>query len=43
MNHLEQLVYEYYDWKGYLVKNNILVGKRKEGGYEIRHYCISSS
>jgi len=35
MNHLEQLVYEYYDWLGYLVKSNINVGKRKQGGYEM--------
>jgi hypothetical protein len=32
MNHLEQLVCEYYDWMGYLVKSNVHVGKRKEGG-----------
>jgi hypothetical protein len=35
MNHLEQLAYEYYDWLGYLVKSNIHVGKRKQGGYEM--------
>ena len=35
MNHLEQLVYEYYDWMGYLVKSNLRVGKRKQGGYEM--------
>jgi hypothetical protein len=35
MNHLEQLVYEYYDWMGYLVKNNVHVGKLKKGGYEM--------
>jgi hypothetical protein len=35
MNHLEELVYEYYDWKGYLVKRNVKVGKRPKGGYEM--------
>ncbi len=35
MNHLEQLVYEYYDWLGYLVKHNIKVGKLKHGGWEM--------
>jgi len=35
MTHLEQLIYEYYDWQGYLVKHNVNVGKRKEGGYEM--------
>jgi len=35
MNHLVQMAYEYYNWKGYLVKNNIHVGKRKQGGYEM--------
>jgi hypothetical protein len=27
MSHLENLIAEYYDWKGYLVKRNIKVGK----------------
>lgn len=26
---------EYYDWSGYLVKRNIRVGKRPEGGWEM--------
>jgi hypothetical protein len=30
MTHLEQLVYEYYDWLGYLVKHNIKVGRLQE-------------
>lgn len=35
MNHLEQLIGEYYDWKGYLVKRNIKVGRRGAGGWEM--------
>ncbi len=35
MTHLEQLVYEYYDWSGYLVKHNIHVGRLSHGGYEM--------
>lgn len=35
MNHLETLIAEFYDWKGYLVKRNINVGKRAAGGWEM--------
>jgi hypothetical protein len=35
MNHLEQLVCEYYDWQDYIVKKNIHVGLRAQGGYEM--------
>lgn len=35
MSHLEDLMAEYYDWLGYLVKRNIRVGKRPEGGWEM--------
>ncbi len=35
MSHLESLIAEYYDWKGYLVKKNTKVGKRKKGGWEM--------
>ncbi|MGH8015971.1 MAG: hypothetical protein ACREBV_07260, partial [Candidatus Zixiibacteriota bacterium] len=35
MNHLENLIVEYYDWKGYLVKRNIKVGRRLKGGWEM--------
>lgn len=35
MNNLEEIVSEYYNWKDYLVKKNILVGKRASGGYEM--------
>jgi hypothetical protein len=33
-NYLEQLVSEWYEFQGYFVRKNILVGKRKKGGYE---------
>tara|TARA_R110000851_G_scaffold198017_1_gene349167 strand:- start:1026 stop:1508 length:483 start_codon:yes stop_codon:yes gene_type:complete len=35
MSHLENLIAEYYDWKGYLVKRNIKVGKLGHGGWEM--------
>lgn len=35
MSHLEDLMAEYYDWRGYLVKRNIRVGKRVQGGWEM--------
>jgi len=35
MSHLEDLIAEYYDWKGYLVKRNIKVGKLGHGGWEM--------
>lgn len=34
MNHLEQLVAEWYEYRGYFVRRNVLVGKRLSGGYE---------
>ena len=33
-NHLEQLIAEWYEYQGYFVKRNVLVGKRLKGGYE---------
>lgn len=33
--HLESLIYEYLDWQGYLVKRNIKVGRRTQGGWEM--------
>jgi hypothetical protein len=33
-NFLEQLVAEWYEYKGYFVRRNIAVGKRGKGGYE---------
>lgn len=35
MSHLEDLIAEYYDWQGYLVKRNIKVGKRSAGGWDM--------
>ena len=33
-NHLEELIAEWYEYKGYYVKRNIMVGRRVKGGYE---------
>jgi len=33
-NHLEQLVCEWYEFQGYFVRRNVLVGKRASGGHE---------
>lgn len=33
-NYLEQLAAEWYEFQGYFVRKNVLVGKRPEGGYE---------
>jgi len=33
MNHLENLTRQYYDWKGYLVKGNVKVGRLPHGGW----------
>jgi hypothetical protein len=33
-NHLENLISQYYDWKGWVVKKNVKVGRRNLGGYE---------
>lgn len=35
MSHLEDLIAEYYDWQGYLVKQNTKVGKLSHGGWEM--------
>lgn len=34
VNHLEQLVAEWYEFQGYFVRRNVLVGKRATGGWE---------
>ena len=34
MNHLEKLTRQFYEWKGYLVKGNVKVGKLAHGGWE---------
>ena len=31
---LEQLLAEWYEYHGYFLRRNVLVGKRKQGGYE---------
>lgn len=33
-NYLEQLIAEWYEYQGYYVRRNVLVGKRLKGGYE---------
>lgn len=33
-NFLEELVSEWYEYKGYFIKRNVKVGKAKKGGYE---------
>jgi hypothetical protein len=33
-NYLEQLVAEWYEYKGYFVRRNILVGRLPKGGFE---------
>jgi nitrate reductase assembly molybdenum cofactor insertion protein NarJ len=33
-NYSEQLVIEGYEYQGYFIRNNVLVGKRAQGGYE---------
>lgn len=33
-NYLEQLVAEWYEYQGFYVKRNVLVGRRPKGGYE---------
>jgi hypothetical protein len=34
MNHLEQLVAEWYEYQGYFVRRNVQVGRRPKGGYD---------
>lgn len=34
VNYLEQLVSEWYEYRGYFVRRNVLVGKLSKGGYE---------
>jgi hypothetical protein len=35
MSHLESLIVEYLEWQIYLVKRNLKVGRRANGGYEM--------
>jgi len=34
-SHLEQLISEYLEWQGYLIKRNVKVGKLQHGGWEM--------
>jgi|TARA_B100000749_G_C18211971_1_gene376412 hypothetical protein len=34
MNHLEELVKQYYEWRGYLVRTNVKVGRLSHGGWD---------
>jgi hypothetical protein len=34
MSHLEKLIYQYYEWKDYIVRKNIKVGRLSHGGWE---------
>lgn len=34
VNHLEQLVGEWFEYNGYFVRRNVLVGRRPNGGYD---------
>ncbi len=33
-NHLETLIAQFYDWKGWVVRKNVKVGRRERGGYD---------
>ena len=34
MSHLEDLLCEYYEWQGYIVRRNVKVGRLAHGGWE---------
>jgi hypothetical protein len=34
INYLEQLIAEWYEYQGYFLRRNVMVGKRVKGGYE---------
>lgn len=34
MSHLEDLIREFYEWQGYVVRSNIKVGRLSHGGWE---------
>ena len=34
MSHLEDLIAEYYEWQGFIVRRNIKVGRLSHGGWE---------
>ena len=33
MTHLEKLIYQYYEWKGFIVRGNVKVGRLAHGGW----------
>jgi hypothetical protein len=35
MSHLEDLIAEYLEWQGYLIRRNTKIGKRPQGGWEM--------
>jgi len=35
MTHIEDLLAQYLDWKGYVVKKNVKVGRLKHGGWQM--------
>ena len=34
MNHLETLIWQFYEWQGYFVRGNVKVGRLPRGGWE---------
>ena len=34
MSHLENLLNQYYEWQGYMVRRNVFVGRLSRGGWE---------
>jgi hypothetical protein len=34
MSHLEDLICEYYEWQGYIIRRNVKVGRLSHGGWE---------
>jgi hypothetical protein len=34
-SHLESLIYEYLEWRGYVVRRNLKIGRRARGGWEM--------
>ena len=34
MSHLEDILFQWYDWQGYIVRRNVKVGKLDHGGWE---------
>jgi len=34
-SHLESLIHEYLEWRGYIVRRNLRIGRRARGGWEM--------